>query len=398
MAKALTRPAARARTTSGFWCGASRPISTAPAFSWRASSGVPGPTCNTTSAAARAAAGSAAMVAPAAAKASSAIQAPAPAPAPTPTARPALTIFLTVSGVAATRVSPARLSLGMKTLTMVGFESGWDVGHGGAERASTPPGSYKRAAALARAPAERGRTGSAPAPGIYWRPSVGAGRAPYGGRRVLDAGGARAVGDGRPDQTTPAEIERALAGDAAALAALVDELTPVVQARVARVLLRRRTTRDVRQEVEDLTQEVFLALFAGGGRVLRSWQPQRGLSLKNFVGLVADRQATSILRSGKRSPWTEEPTAVDDLDRPADDADPEARALSRQQLRRLLELLRERLSPLGWHLFDLLFIQEKTVTEVCRTAEMSPEAVYAWRSRLRRQARRLARRIESESR
>jgi len=206
------------------------------------------------------------------------------------------------------------------------------------------------------------------------------------------------VGDGRPDQTTPAEIERALAGDAAALAALVDELTPVVQARVARVLLRRRTTRDVRQEVEDLTQEVFLALFAGGGRVLRSWQPQRGLSLKNFVGLVADRQATSILRSGKRSPWTEEPTAVDDLDRPADDADPEARALSRQQLRRLLELLRERLSPLGWHLFDLLFIQEKTVTEVCRTAEMSPEAVYAWRSRLRRQARRLARRIESESR
>jgi len=44
--------------------------------------------------------------------------------------------------------------------------------------------------------------------------------------------------------------------------------------------------RDVRQEVADLIQEVFMALFADDARVLRSWQPERGLSLDNFVGLV----------------------------------------------------------------------------------------------------------------
>ena len=44
--------------------------------------------------------------------------------------------------------------------------------------------------------------------------------------------------------------------------------------------------RDIRQEVEDLSQEVFLQLFAEGGRVLATWQPERGLTLLNFVGLV----------------------------------------------------------------------------------------------------------------
>ena len=76
-------------------------------------------------------------------------------------------------------------------------------------------------------------------------------------------------------------LERVLAGDAASSRALVAALLPVVQARVARVLVRRRggSGRDVRQEVEDLSQEVFAILFADGARVLRAWDPSRGLSL-----------------------------------------------------------------------------------------------------------------------
>ncbi len=189
------------------------------------------------------------------------------------------------------------------------------------------------------------------------------------------------------------EVRRALAGDEPALNRLVQILTPVIQSRVARGLLLRRvgaaSGRNVRQEVEDLTQDIFLVLFADGGKVLRSWQPDRGLTLPNFVGLVAERQTASILRSGRRSPWKEDPTLAEDLEQVATESGPEEVTASREQLRLLLRRLGEELSPLGRHLFDLLFLREMPFDEVVRQTSMSPDAVYAWRSRLRRLARRL---------
>jgi RNA polymerase sigma factor (sigma-70 family) len=189
------------------------------------------------------------------------------------------------------------------------------------------------------------------------------------------------------------EVREALAGNVAALNRLVRKLTPVIQSRVARGLLLRRTGmaagRNVRQEVEDLTQEIFLVLFADGGKVLRTWQPERGLSLANFVGLVAERQTASILRSGKRSPWKEDPTLPEDFTQASPESGPEEITASREQLRILLHRLTEELSPLGRHLFDLLFLRELPLEEITHQTGMSPDAVYAWRSRLRRLASRL---------
>ncbi len=189
------------------------------------------------------------------------------------------------------------------------------------------------------------------------------------------------------------EVRQALAGDEPALNRLVRTLTPVIQSRVARGLLLRRTGtaagRNIRQEVEDITQEIFLVLFADDGKVLRSWQAERGLSLLNFVGLVAERQTASILRSGKRSPWKEDPTLAKDFEQAAPESGPEEVAASREQLKLLLHRLTEELTPLGRHLFDLLFLRELPFEEVTRQTGMTPDAVYAWRSRLRRLARRL---------
>jgi RNA polymerase sigma-70 factor (ECF subfamily) len=187
-------------------------------------------------------------------------------------------------------------------------------------------------------------------------------------------------------------VERALAGDEPALARLVGRLTPVIQARVARALLlappaERRG--DLRQQVEDLCQEVFLALFADAGRVLRSWEPERGLSLDNFVGLVARRRALSFLRSGRGGARVEDPAPADELERATEEGGPEVGAVSREQLRLLLRRLEEELSPLGWHLFRLLLVEERPLEEVERATRMSRDALYAWRSRLRRHARRL---------
>lgn len=189
------------------------------------------------------------------------------------------------------------------------------------------------------------------------------------------------------------ELREALAGNEPALARLVRTLTPVIQSRVARgLLLWRRGTaagRDVRQEVEDLSQEIFLVLFADGGKVLRSWEPERGLSLVNFVGLVAERQTASKLRSGKRSPWKEDPTLLEDFNQADPESGPEEITASREELTLLLHRLTEELSPLGRHLFDLLFLRELPCEEVTRLTGLSPDAVYAWRSRLRRLARRI---------
>jgi RNA polymerase sigma-70 factor (ECF subfamily) len=196
-------------------------------------------------------------------------------------------------------------------------------------------------------------------------------------------------------------VREALAGDRDALARLVAALTPVIQARVARTLLARRSClaadRNVRQAVEDLTQEVFLSLFARGGHVLLSWEPGRGLSLENFVGLVSERHVVSFLRSGRRNPWKEEPLPVEDLDGPSFDRGPEEVTASREQLRLLLERMRERLSPLGRHLFELLFVQELSLAETMARSGLSADAVYAWRSRLRRLAQELLAELSGKS-
>lgn len=195
------------------------------------------------------------------------------------------------------------------------------------------------------------------------------------------------------DESIQDEVRRALAGEEPALTRLVRMLTPIIQSRVARGLLLRRTGtaagRNIRQEVEDLTQEIFLLLFADGGKVLRSWQPERGLSLLNFVGLVAERQTASILRNGKRSPWKEDPTLPEDFTQASPESGPEEITASREQLKLLLHRLTEELSPLGRHLFDLLFLRELPAEEVVQRTGMSRDAVYAWRSRLRRLAGRL---------
>lgn len=147
----------------------------------------------------------------------------------------------------------------------------------------------------------------------------------------------------------------------------------------------------MRQEVEDLAQEVFVALFAEDGKVLKAWDPARGLTLASFCGLIAEREAASILRSGRRSPWTEAATELDDLEKQlAEVPDVEVRVSSRQQLARLIDRLREALSPRGLELFHRLVIDDESVESVCASTGMTADAVYAWKSRIGRVVRKLA--------
>ncbi|MEM1179945.1 MAG: sigma-70 family RNA polymerase sigma factor [Acidobacteriota bacterium] len=196
---------------------------------------------------------------------------------------------------------------------------------------------------------------------------------------------------------TAADLARALDGDSELLERLIDRLTPVIQVRAARTLLRRFPTASperLRDEVEDLVQEVMVALFSEGARVLRNWDPDRGLSLQNYVGLVAERLVLTVIQS-RRKTWPAEFRPHEDLDGPAPERDPESRLTARQALGAMVERLRAELSPQGFELFTLLFVKELSVDEVRERTGLSGDAVYAWRSRLRRKTRNLVQNMSS---
>lgn len=192
---------------------------------------------------------------------------------------------------------------------------------------------------------------------------------------------------------SPDVVARAIAREPDAVRALVNAISPVIAGRVARALHRRgarSTGRNVAQEVEDLTQEVFVALFADDARALRAWRPERA-PLGAFCALVADHQVYSIFRSGKRRPWSNDLVVSDEIEATAPEAHgPEARVASRQAFDALWNRLRSELSPKGLDLFQRLYVEEESVESVCAATAMTADAVYAWRSRLAKLVRRLA--------
>jgi RNA polymerase sigma factor (sigma-70 family) len=186
----------------------------------------------------------------------------------------------------------------------------------------------------------------------------------------------------------PKDIDRALAGDRKAVDALVRTLRPVIQAEVGFALLPicRSQGRDVRQDTLDLVQGVLMSLLADDGKQLRRWDPARGRSLESFVRLIARRHVAGVVRSKRRSPYAELPWPDETLDlQPGGGPDLEHRIEARERLDRMLDHVRERLDERGLLLFELLYVEERSIEEACEATGMTRDAVYAWRSRLKRQ-------------
>lgn len=194
------------------------------------------------------------------------------------------------------------------------------------------------------------------------------------------------------EEELPTVLEKALGGDREALANLVGVITPVVHVRVARALRRRRDEargRAMRQDCEDLVQDVFAALFDRQGKALRAWDPSRGLGLLSFVGFLAEREVAMRLRSAKRNPWTEDPTEDDKLALATEARRIEGHVESRDLLVRLLNELNTWLTPEGRLYFQLLYVEEKSVAQAAHAANTTTDSLYAWRSRLTKKMRKV---------
>lgn len=201
------------------------------------------------------------------------------------------------------------------------------------------------------------------------------------------------------ERITEEELESCLEGGDQGLTRLVRRLQGIVHARVARVFLRcdPAAAPGKNEDIEEVAQGVFVTLFERDAVALRGWKPDRGMSLENYVGMIAERRAISALRRRRRA---EVPLVVETLEAhqgalsdPARGAEP--RVEHRQLLRRMLRRLEETLSPGAWRIFELRFIDELEIDEIHQETGLSPDAIYAAISRLRRQARGVKNEIEA---
>ena len=199
--------------------------------------------------------------------------------------------------------------------------------------------------------------------------------------------------------TTLDDIGPLLDGDRRAVAAFVRVMTPIVQARAAKAMRGFAVEGSrARQELEDMVQDTFLALFANESKLLRGWDPDRGLSFQNFVGLIAYRLALSKLRTQKSNPFNADPTMDEELEQGQEPEPAFDTALAQRDLMvKVVARVRAKLSPLGLSLFTALIIEEREIEDVMMEESMSRDALYAWRSRLLKAIKREYQSLLSES-
>ena len=199
--------------------------------------------------------------------------------------------------------------------------------------------------------------------------------------------------------TTLDDVGPLLDGDRRAVSAFVRVMTPIVQARAAKAMRGFAVEGSrARQELEDMVQDTFLAIFANDSKLLRGWDPDRGLSFQNFVGLIAYRLALSKLRTQKSNPFNADPTMDEELEQGQEPEPAFDTALAQRDLMvKVVARVRAKLSPLGLSLFTALIIEEREIEDVMMEESMSRDALYAWRSRLLKAIKREYQSLLSES-
>lgn len=172
------------------------------------------------------------------------------------------------------------------------------------------------------------------------------------------------------------DLRAAIAGDPRAVRAFVQEYGPLLRALIRQMVVGAWLERE-----EDLLQELLLALFSDGARVLRTWDPTKGRSLKSFIWLFGRHRTIDWLRRQRRTQREQpmEDRALVQKIHEATEDEPEAP----YWLDPLLSAFRSEFSKEDQRLVEMLFLEERPVREVATTLEMSEDAVYQRRHRIK---------------
>ncbi|MCB9545528.1 MAG: sigma-70 family RNA polymerase sigma factor [Myxococcales bacterium] len=196
-----------------------------------------------------------------------------------------------------------------------------------------------------------------------------------------------ALAAGHPDVVL---VAQALAGKAAAGRLLTARLLPVIHARCRVFLARRASGRLGAKDADDLAQEVWLALLANDGHALRAYDPERGMSLEGYVGLLSRRQLwrnVDALQAQKRGPGAELHDA-EAAGRVAAVGDPEAHVLGQELAAALHGHLEAELPTRGRLVLAALYEDGHDAEQVAGLLGVSRQVIYNWQQRIRALARR----------
>lgn len=190
-------------------------------------------------------------------------------------------------------------------------------------------------------------------------------------------------------QLVPEEcLPGAVAGDPGSVRDLIHTLGPVIRARVRRGLCRNpEATSCLAQDVDEVVQQTLLELFARDAHLLRNYDAERGMSLPNYVGQIATREAGRFVRARNAQKRRGEELAGEDDCAFEHAASPDQGAedtlLRQERHTRILAKLREALSDESYLVFEMLYVQLLSAPEVAELLGCEVGAVYTRRSRIR---------------
>jgi RNA polymerase sigma factor (sigma-70 family) len=185
-------------------------------------------------------------------------------------------------------------------------------------------------------------------------------------------------------------LERLVLGDPEARADFVAEYTGLIRFAIAGVL-RRRGLEVRKDEVEDLSQGIFVSLLDQDCRKLRMYEGRNQASLATFIRVCATRFVLDHIRHERHSPLTpddaasgETPGRIDEAMDPR--AGPEASVATAQEIARLRHAIDE-LVPRDQLLVRLHFVEGLEVAEVAKVLGLTENATYVLKSRVKKRLR-----------
>lgn len=167
-------------------------------------------------------------------------------------------------------------------------------------------------------------------------------------------------------------IEKAARGDEEAFATVARRMAPIIRSTV-------HSFETFGLDIDDLEQEASLALLAA----VRSYRPDGGAAFTTYATTCVRNRLTSVARRHGTRIRTEQPLD-DDSDLPADaHSDPVRRMLDQEDLTRLQEQLRQRLTDLEYRVL-LARLSDLSYDEIATRLGVSKKTVDNAVQRLRR--------------